>query len=215
MCCSVKSLGCWLFECAVQWCLLCAVWIVHSMMPLGCWLFECAVQWCLLCAVWMCCSAMSLGCCLNVLFSDVTWVLFECYSQCHWGAECLNVLFSGHLGAVWMLQSMSLGCWMFECAVQWCHLGADCLKVMLNDVTNGSDNHISLSVMTVRVTPRFFLQTTSQISSLMCVCVWTLKTFLEFTDDYWICLEGYVNENNLWDLNFSQWWCWRFKPSVL
>jgi len=27
---------------------------------------------------------------------------------------------------------------------------------MLNNVTTGSDDHISLGVMTVRVTPRFF-----------------------------------------------------------
>jgi hypothetical protein len=46
-------------------------------------------------------------------------------------------------------------------------LGADCLNVMLNDVTAGTEDHISLGVMTVRVTPRFFPNTTSQISSLM------------------------------------------------
>ena len=67
---------------------------------------------------------------------------------------------------------MSIGCWLFECVVQWCHEGADCLNVLLNNVTTGSDDHISLGVMTVHVTPRFFLKTTSQISSLMwCVCM--------------------------------------------
>ena len=62
---------------------------------------------------------------------------------------------------------MSLGCQLFECAVQQCHWGADCLNVMLNDVTPGSDDHISLGVTTVHVTLRFFSKTTSQISSVM------------------------------------------------
>ena len=158
-------------------------------MSLGvCWLFECAVQWCHwgVLTVWMYCSVMSLGgCCLNVLFSDVTG----------WGADCLNVLFSDITGGVltvwmccsvmslggadWMCCSvMSLGCWLFECDVKWCHWCADFLNVMLKDVTAGSDDHISLGVMTVHVTLRFFPKTTSQIFSLMwcvgvCVCVTT------------------------------------------
>jgi len=126
MCCSVMSVGCWLFECSVQWCQLGAdclnvlfsdvigvltVWMCCSVMSVGCWLFECSVQWCHWGAD-----------CLNVLFSDVTW-----------GADCLNVLFSDVAGVltIWMFCSMmSLGFWLFECTVQWCHLGADCSNVL-------------------------------------------------------------------------------------
>ena len=101
--CLVMSLGCWLFECAVQWCHwgadclnvlfndvtgMLTVWMCCSMMSLGCWLFECYIQWC-----------HSGADCLNVLFSDVTWVL-----------------------TVWMFHSlMPLGCWLFECNVKRCH----------------------------------------------------------------------------------------------
>ena len=57
---------------------------------------------------------------------------------CRWGADCFNVLFSD---VTWVLTvSMccsvtSIGCWLFECAVQWCHLGAGCLNVFFSDVT--------------------------------------------------------------------------------
>jgi hypothetical protein len=94
---------------------------------------------------------------------STSWIFNMGFKKwCHWGANCLNVLFIDVTG----------GCWLFECAVHWCHWGAACLTVMLNDVTAGSDDHISLGVMTVHVTLRFFPKTTSQISSLMwCVCV--------------------------------------------
>ena len=114
------------------------------------WIFNLGLEkWCHWGANWMWCSVMSLGC----------W-LFECdVHWCHWDADCWNVMFSDITGALndWILHSMmSLGCWLVACDVQSCHWSADCLNVMFSDVTAGTEGHISLGVMTVCVTPRFF-----------------------------------------------------------
>jgi len=72
---------------------------------------------------------------------STSWIFNMGFKKwCHWGANCLNVLFIDVTG----------GCWLFECAVHWCHWGvltvwmccslmslggAECLNVLFSDVT--------------------------------------------------------------------------------
>jgi hypothetical protein len=81
------------------------------------------------------------------------WIFNMSFKKwCHSGADCLNVLFSDvtRVLTVWMCcLMMSLGCWLFECAVQWCHLDADCLNVTFSDATRVLTVWMCCSVMSL------------------------------------------------------------------